>query len=402
MESNSSLRSVSDDELLRRTGELVSESRRVEADLVAHIGEIDERRLYARFACSSMFGYCTRVLHLSEAGAYRRITVARAARHHPMLLPMLRDGRAHLSSLSALVSHLTPQNRDAVLARATHASKREIEELLAELAPRPDAPTRTRKVPEPRRRTEPAVTASADLRLSPGRVDSEAPAAAAAQASALPRAAGSESLPPASLPLEADVPPVPAPSRPRASRVESLAPGRYRVQFTASADLRDKLERLTALLRSEVPDGDLATIIERAVTEKLERIEARRFGRTAAPRKRLDTSDTRPASRHVPAAVRRAVHERDAGRCRFVDEHGRRCEERHALEFHHRHPFGMGGDHSPGNVGLLCPPHNRHLAEQDYGLAVIGPRRSRGSAERSSAIPPGRTGPRLSLSRARP
>jgi hypothetical protein len=44
------------------------------------------------------------------------------------------------------------------------------------------------------------------------------------------------------------------------------------VRFTANAGLRDKLLRLRALLRSEVPDGDLAAIIEKAVTAQLERL----------------------------------------------------------------------------------------------------------------------------------
>src|SRR5262245_36060752 len=87
------LQAVPDDELLRRLGELVSQSRRVEAELVAHIGEVDERRLFARFAFPSMFAYCTQALHLSEAEAYRRIRVARAARRFPVLFEMLRDGR---------------------------------------------------------------------------------------------------------------------------------------------------------------------------------------------------------------------------------------------------------------------------------------------------------------------
>jgi hypothetical protein len=59
--------------------------------------------------------------------------------------------------------------------------------------------------------------------------------------------------------------------------VEPLAPARYKVQFTASAELHDKLERLRALMRSSVPDGDLAAIVEQAVTEKLQRLESRRF-----------------------------------------------------------------------------------------------------------------------------
>ena len=136
--------------------------------------------------------------------------------------------------------------------------------------------------------------------------------------------------------------------------VEPLAPGRYKVQFTASAELHDKLERLRALMRPSVPDGDLAAIVEQAVTEKLQRLEARRFARTQAPRKTLSQSETSPTTRQIPAAVKRAVYERDGGRCRYEDEQGRRCTARQGLEFHHRHPFGRGGDHSVANVSLAC------------------------------------------------
>jgi len=162
----------------------------------------------------------------------------------------------------------------------------------------------------------------------------------------------------------------------RPAVLEPLAPGRYKVQFTVSAGLREKLERLQALMRASVPDGDLASIIEAAVTEKIERIEARRFAQVKAPRKELAETDTSPSSRHIPAAVRRAVHRRDGGRCRFVDERGRRCPERRRLEFHHLVPFGYGGDHSPGNVQLTCPGHNQFLAERDYGEEVMARHRS--------------------------
>jgi 5-methylcytosine-specific restriction endonuclease McrA len=134
-------------------------------------------------------------------------------------------------------------------------------------------------------------------------------------------------------------------------------------------------------MRSEVPDGDIAAIIQRAVAEKLERLEARRFAKTAAPRnaaprkatprKAVSPGNSSGPSRHIPAAVRRAVRARDGDRCRFVDEQGRRCCERHRLEFHHRRPYGMGGDHSPENISLLCPAHNRYVAELDYGKAAV-------------------------------
>jgi hypothetical protein len=158
--------------------------------------------------------------------------------------------------------------------------------------------------------------------------------------------------------------------------IQPLAPARYRVQFTAGAALQDKLKRLRALMRSEVPDGDLAAIIEKAMTEKLERLEARRHGAVNAPRKDLRATDTSPSSRHIPAAVRRAVRERDGGRCRYVDAQGRRCSERHRLEYHHRRPFGLGGDRSPRNICLMCRAHNRYMAEQDYGREAMARQRS--------------------------
>jgi 5-methylcytosine-specific restriction endonuclease McrA len=190
------------------------------------------------------------------------------------------------------------------------------------------------------------------------------------------------------------------------SVIQPLSPGRYKVQFTASADLHRKLERLKALMGSKVPGGDLAAVIEQAVTEKLERLEATRFGRTRAPRKGPRERKTErspdlapssrhipgapnpsPDSRHVPAAVRRAVYERDGGRCRYVDEHGRRCPEGDRLEFHHGHPFGLGGEHSVENIRLMCRAHNAYVADCDYGRdAMAHHRRGRGQ---SSSLPPG-------------
>ncbi len=337
--------------------QLVKQSRGVEAEVVAHIGEVELRRLYAREACSSMFEYCRRILGLRENEAYLRITVARAAREHPVLLEMLRDGRLHLSGIARLAPHLTRQNAEAVLKRACGMSHREIRELVAELEPRPDVAPSVRKLPQ-----RPAPGSGSPLQLGAPRVESDT---VNIESDAL--------SPDARLELEPDAvklePRVAAPARPAV--VEPLAPSRYQVRFTASAELREKLERLQALMRSSVPDGDLARIIDIAVTEKLQRVEAKRFGKTKAPRRDLAETDTTPSSRHIPAAVRRLVYARDGGRCAYRDRYGRRCAKRHDLEFHHKHPFAHGGDHSPANLTLMCRAHNTLVAEQDYGEDVM-------------------------------
>jgi len=394
--------------LLKTVTELLRKSRCAEADLVAHIGEVDVRRLYAREASPSMFAYATEVLHLSEAEAYLRIAAARAAREHPVLLDMLADGRLHLTAIAKLAPHLTPENREALLRRAAHKSKRQIEELIAELAPRPDAPALMRKLPERRAGVTPPTPA---LQLGPDGVVPLAPLGLDRRTAILELrpdgvpAAKAQRPPDGS--AHADVEPRSAEGRtPRPATVEPLAPGRYRVQFTASAELHDKLERLRGLMRSSVPDGDLAAIIEQIVTEKLERLESRRFARTkasgkapsarnASPSGRASSPTAREGSlavnqgppaaretfrrtRYIPAAVRRAVYERDGGQCRYVDEKGRRCTARDGLQYHHRHPFGHGGDHSVEGVSLLCRVHNLYLAEVDYGReAVVRRRRSK-------------------------
>jgi len=140
------LESLTNDELIERLSVLTQKSRRVETELIAHIGEVDHRRLYARFA-SSMFVYCRERLHFSEHEAYLRIEVARASRRHPVLLKMLADGRLHLSGIVLLHRHMTEENRESLLKRAAYRSKREIEELIAELAPQPDVPATMRKLP---------------------------------------------------------------------------------------------------------------------------------------------------------------------------------------------------------------------------------------------------------------
>jgi hypothetical protein len=355
------LAAVSDDDLLRGLKEILTQSRRVERDLVVHIAEVNERRLYAREAFPSMFAYCTEALHLSESEAYLRIAVARASREHPMILPMLGDGRLHLSGIALLAPHLTGENRETLLRRATCRSKREIEELIAEVAPREDVPAVMRRLPE--RRPPLAVTERTPSGMGRSVTPSPGPAEAPHGPASVPSAVGvglSEVAPPS--PPSAVRPP---------SVVRPLAPGRYKVQFTACARLHEKLERLRSLMRAQVPDGDLGTIIEAAVSEKLERLEARRFAATSRPRKGLSSADTSAASRHVPAPVRRAVRERDGDRCGYVDGAGRRCGERERLEYHHLRPFGLGGDHRPENLRLMCHAHNAYLAEHDYGRKAL-------------------------------
>ncbi len=349
---------LADDELLRRTGELAVRGKRIDAALIAHMAEVDHRKLYRGQACSSMFAYAVQRLRLSESQAYERITVARRAREFPLLLEMLADGRLTLTAAAKLGPHLTSDNAAALLARAVHATRREVELLVAEVAPRPDVASSVRKLPTRAPATQRPAHAVGPAGVVGGVMG---PAGEVRPAGVVGGHMG---------PADAVGPDVPVSARPR---VEPISPARYRVQFTASAKLEAKIARARALLRHKFPSGDIVAVVDEAMTLLVDRLERRRCGKAERPRANAPTAS---ASRHVPAAARRVVWQRDGGRCTFVDRQGLRCRVREALEIHHVDPFGKGGETCVANLRLLCRTHNQFQAELDYGIELVAARRS--------------------------
>jgi hypothetical protein len=100
-------------------------------ELLRLLAELDARRLYLGEGCSSLFSYCTQVLHLSEHAAYHRIEAARAARQFPVVLELLAEGALTLTNLALLRPHLTADNHRTLLAHARHKTKRDVEHQVA-------------------------------------------------------------------------------------------------------------------------------------------------------------------------------------------------------------------------------------------------------------------------------
>jgi len=228
----------------------------------------------------------------------------------------------------------------------------------------------------------------------------------------------------------------PAPARVEPPRVESppvTAPQQYQLQFSTTEEHVQLIERAKALFARQEHGKSLGELHLRAMRLLVAALEKQKFAVTQGPRKRAASgvaepttesaegrraaphqptaTTTEPASnpqkapheatpaptasrgrgRHVPAIVRRAVFERDGGRCTYVDERGERCRETCCLELHHRHPFGKRGTHTAANLTLHCPAHNALAAELDFGLEKMAERRdplrheSRAAEERAWA-----------------
>src|SRR4051812_2126090 len=138
-----SLSDVSDSVLLHDLTELVSRDRVNMATLLAHIAEVDSRRLYVPAGYPSMYIYCMDGLRLSEDAAKRRIQAARAARQFPTLFHAIANGRLHLTGVCLIAPHLNAENARDLIETTTHKRKIEIEALLARHFNVADVPPRT-------------------------------------------------------------------------------------------------------------------------------------------------------------------------------------------------------------------------------------------------------------------
>jgi hypothetical protein len=263
-----------DRELLTRIGTLAGNEREATAELVAHLAALESRpSAYAAEGYGSLFDYCVGALGLSEDAACNRIEAARACRQFPVIVDLLAAGRLTLTSVRKLRNHLTPENHEAVLRKAAHRNKEQIEALIAELAPRPDVPAMLRKLPGASALLATSETAPLlDLCSEtppPPQVTDPANGSSDAEADHHGTTTSSQGPPPL---LQRTLRPV----------VQALAPERYRVQFTIGQATHDRLRRVQALLRRQVPDGDPGVLFDRAL-RLLEEVESKKRGFAAKP-----------------------------------------------------------------------------------------------------------------------
>ncbi len=220
------LANLSDDELLSSLSAVCFETRRLLGRLLLHLIEVEARRLDLRSACSSLFDFCMRRLGMSESSAVRRIEAARLVRRFPTLLEHITRGDVHLTALLLLRDHFTDSNVEELVAATAGKTKREIQELLAARAPKPDVLPTITVVPTPPTLQSP----------SPARVPT----------------------PPA--------------------RLEALAPSRHRLELTVSSEVRAKLERARDLMSHRIGHHDLETVLDHALDALLAKLEKERVG----------------------------------------------------------------------------------------------------------------------------
>jgi hypothetical protein len=310
--------------------------------------------------------------------------------------------------LSLLGPHLNAENAAELFEACRRKSCEQVEELLAARFPKPDVRDSIRRLPARSEGRTPdggsalpaAPLANTVAPLSFPQTQNDAGST---------RDAGPTRDAMSSWSAQATQPAI------RAQRkLEPLSADRFGVHFTADAEFRDLLEEVRGLATHREPSGDLLSLMRRGLEAYRRELQKARFGVGRKPRrvrseraegeepssgtlatvtmqdaefaksaesaepssprlatvtmqdaefaKSADSEEPARRSRHIPAAVARAVYLRDGGGCTFCAADGRRCGARRFLELDHVTPWAMRGESSVENLRLRCRAHNQHSA----------------------------------------
>jgi hypothetical protein len=428
------LASLSGDALLDDLHVIVGSHRRVTAELILHLGEVDARRLHVEKGFSSLFSYCVELLRFSEDEACRRIEAARLARRFPAIYPLLQTGTVSLTVLGLLKVHLTDNNHQELLAGVSGSTVRHAKEWLAARFPQPDVPWSIRKRPESRAIDASPVSprtmsneaspvspsspqATTNAPVSPQATSNGAspvsPRAATDGASPVsPRAATDSASPVSPRAATDEASPASPLATPNATFVtaeqaSSGSPNSAEPRSASPAARVEPLVRGCVLMAPPTPaararveplsrDRFLVKFTtSRVMREKLEQAcdlmrHTNPTGELAVvlecavdlliaelEKKKLGRTG-RPQKKprfakesQVTRAARREVVGCDGWRCSFVADDGRRCDARGFLEFDHKTPRGRGGSSQANNLRVLCRAHNRWAAERVYGKVHV-------------------------------
>ncbi len=345
------------------------------ADFLVALADFDRRRGWEPLGHAGLFAFLHVELQLSRSATFWRFSAARLLQRFPQVIEPLRDGRLCLTTTAELAKVLTEENLAEVLPRYYQLSAREAAEVTAELQPREDSPLRTvvsLLVPEQRS----MVTAS----VAPG-----ANNALTLQSAPAEPTSGTRTFGPVLAPELVSTHPARV-VNPR-DDVEPLTADLRRLHVTVSRQFLEELESARDGLSHAVPNATTEQVLQAALRLLLEKqakaralVKRPRKVRPAAPVTATPTptpaatptatptstptptpTPTEPPPHRrdgprpaIPAAVRRAVWERDGQHCTWPLDGGGCCGSTHRLELDHIIPWAEWGPSTVENLRVVC------------------------------------------------
>jgi hypothetical protein len=294
--------------------QLAHAERVIGADIISHLVEVQQRKLYAKAGYESLFMYCRIKLGFSRSTAYRRKAVVEKAVVFPEMIERLRDGRLQLCAAAAITTFLDVETAGELLEAVVGMSHADVETYL----------TKTWR-----------------------------PKSAAAKVVVTP-CSNVETL---KLGQPADVVETKTPEPAKRTVIKPLTETACRVSVTLNDKTLASLKRAKEILGNKSDDDILSQALDLLLAKIApERRHARREGTKVNARSRRGSQSTRDQ-----------VMTAGNCQCAYVAADGTRCRARTFLEIDHIKPWGLGGISTPENLRPMCRTHNQLLARQAFG-----------------------------------
>lgn len=149
------LKHLTDKQLHTDTKNLASYERKITAQLLHHLREIESRKLFCEFGFNSLYSYCVQELGFSEAAAARRINASRMLKAIPEIEKKIENGDLTLSNLNKAIDKFKQENitdkefQKEILATIENTSTKECEKVLSEIITPNTLPTEPVKLFHP-------------------------------------------------------------------------------------------------------------------------------------------------------------------------------------------------------------------------------------------------------------
>jgi 5-methylcytosine-specific restriction endonuclease McrA len=291
------LGAINDENLILNLKGLVKNEKALTHRILEYLREVENRKLFLARGYSSLYAFCTEALGYTEQESMIRIQAMRLVKTMPAVESKIKSGEISLSVAAQLQTSFRKENRRRAENGQPMLSFEE--------------KTQTLQLVE-----------KTSVRESQKKL-----------AAVFPE------------------------TRVKPDRIAPVSESQVRLEFVASKELADKLERLKGLLAHKNFDGNMGKLIELMADLALEKLTPKTPD-FDIPQQRAQTVKSK-SSRYISVQAKRSVWHQAQGRCQFKDPVTlKKCDSNHGLQYDHIHAFSKGGPSTSNNLQLLCAAHN--------------------------------------------
>ena len=298
---------------------LVSSERKITAEIIEHIQEIESKKIHVQMGYSTLFSFLTEHIGYSAASAQRRIEAARLLNSVPEVKKDIQSGSLNLSQVALVAQSIRQKQREMPNVQIKAQDKKELLESIKN---------------QNLESSQKIISQTLDLAIK-------------------------------------------AYDRKTVQKDESV-----RLEVTFTKEQMEEFIKVKSLISHINPSATVAEVFEYLAKDYLRRKDpmqdaTKKGGQiktvSVAELKSVTEHNVvseaemkiealvKPARKRIPFSLKRVVWTRDRGQCQhFNITTGKKCGSPYLLEIDHIKRVRNGGDNDSNNLRLLCHSHN-HL-----------------------------------------